>query len=409
MTSSSLLASGSLEKERSRIEGALQRLRPDRQGRAEVYRRILEKAVALGHGEIVREVDEVAPVDGARVLEVGCGRCWYAPLILGAGARSFTGFDRFVDFGERRILDRITTAAHHWTDANFEDVPLSLEEFLDGFQDIRLDKADVVDHPYEDGAFDVAFALTVSEHVVDLRGTFRRIRDLLAPGGRFYTTHGNYYCWHGHHKPPKFVADLDPDDPEQQAVVDWNHIRRLLANDSMDEHLNHARQHEIMEELGRHFVIDRWWLLQSTAETGRDRMTPEIRASLPGYYEEELLSDLSCAVCTRPSAEIVPVRPTMADLHAGDHDITIRLRWAVAEEGRCWITRVPAIGELTELVVHEDGVALGPGESAHATIRSEGSGAYSLWGNFVYFSTSDGSDPNTNGREYELRRPDVRA
>lgn len=55
----------------------------------------------------------------------------------------------------------------------------------------------------------------------------------------------------------------------------------------------------------------------------------------------------------------------------------------------------------------EDGKPLGPEGSLHDDIRERGRGAWSHW-NFglrtqVMFSTSDNTDPNENGRKYELR------
>jgi lysophospholipase L1-like esterase len=48
----------------------------------------------------------------------------------------------------------------------------------------------------------------------------------------------------------------------------------------------------------------------------------------------------------------------------------------------------------------EDGARLGPAHSLHARIAEVGAGAYSHWGNAVYFSTSDNSDPRGNGKTY---------
>ncbi|MBL8680185.1 MAG: hypothetical protein JNK05_13500 [Myxococcales bacterium] len=53
----------------------------------------------------------------------------------------------------------------------------------------------------------------------------------------------------------------------------------------------------------------------------------------------------------------------------------------------------------------EDGVALGPAHSAHATIRATGRGTFSHWGNSLYFSASDNSDPRSNGRRYTWAAP----
>jgi hypothetical protein len=58
------------------------------------------------------------------------------------------------------------------------------------------------------------------------------------------------------------------------------------------------------------------------------------------------------------------------------------------------------------LVISEDGKPLGPPHSYHIEIKEKGSGRYSHWGaataSVVIFSTSDNSDPRTNGRRYEI-------
>ena len=59
------------------------------------------------------------------------------------------------------------------------------------------------------------------------------------------------------------------------------------------------------------------------------------------------------------------------------------------------------------VVVLEDGRPLGPAHAVHATIREQGRGAFSHWLDQVYFSSSDGSDPRSNGREYVIEIPDA--
>jgi predicted dehydrogenase len=56
----------------------------------------------------------------------------------------------------------------------------------------------------------------------------------------------------------------------------------------------------------------------------------------------------------------------------------------------------------SRLRLFEDGRALGPAHTVHEIIQSAGGGCYSFWINVVYFSTSDGSDPNTNNRSYTV-------
>ncbi|MGE3683825.1 MAG: hypothetical protein AB7G93_19070 [Bdellovibrionales bacterium] len=54
----------------------------------------------------------------------------------------------------------------------------------------------------------------------------------------------------------------------------------------------------------------------------------------------------------------------------------------------------------SSLQLFENGVQLGPGHSFHADIRAHGKGRFSHWGNALFFSTSDGSDPRSNNRKY---------
>jgi MoaA/NifB/PqqE/SkfB family radical SAM enzyme len=69
------------------------------------------------------------------------------------------------------------------------------------------------------------------------------------------------------------------------------------------------------------------------------------------------------------------------------------------------------------LQVLEDGKPLGPGNCiSHHWAAERGGGAYVHWGDELLFSTTDGSDPNTNGRRYSVRAcppasadPDARA
>lgn len=52
------------------------------------------------------------------------------------------------------------------------------------------------------------------------------------------------------------------------------------------------------------------------------------------------------------------------------------------------------------LQLFEDGAPLGPAHCIHAAIETDGRGQYSFWEGVVNFSSSDNTDPNTNGRTY---------
>lgn len=52
------------------------------------------------------------------------------------------------------------------------------------------------------------------------------------------------------------------------------------------------------------------------------------------------------------------------------------------------------------LKLFENGKELGPAHTAHKNIRKYGKGRFSHWGNTLYFSSSDNTDPRRNGRKY---------
>lgn len=81
-----------------------------------------------------------------------------------------------------------------------------------------------------------------------------------------------------------------------------------------------------------------------------------------------------------------------------------------ANGGAAWLAEVPAgwrsddmHASASRLELLEDGAPLGPAHAAHQQIRDLGAGRYSHWDGHLYFSSSDGSDPNTNGRRYLAR------
>jgi hypothetical protein len=81
------------------------------------------------------------------------------------------------------------------------------------------------------------------------------------------------------------------------------------------------------------------------------------------------------------------------------------------EQGHCWIVELPALArwsdsqpqqENSTLMIYEDGRPLGLAHAQHDNIRKMGQGRFSHWGEALYFSASDNSDPNTNGKHYTI-------
>jgi len=64
-------------------------------------------------------------------------------------------------------------------------------------------------------------------------------------------------------------------------------------------------------------------------------------------------------------------------------------------------------GNRSSLQLFEDDQPLGPAHTIHDDIRRTGFGSYSHWRGGLYFSTSDNSCPQINGRRYSFRVGDT--
>lgn len=81
------------------------------------------------------------------------------------------------------------------------------------------------------------------------------------------------------------------------------------------------------------------------------------------------------------------------------------------DRGHGWMAFLPQLAkwadddktpEFSTLIVYENGRPLGPAHSVHHVIRNTGQGSFAHWKHSLFFSTSDNSDPNQNGRKYSI-------
>lgn len=81
----------------------------------------------------------------------------------------------------------------------------------------------------------------------------------------------------------------------------------------------------------------------------------------------------------------------------------------VPQGGSCYTSAVPGLKDQADsgespqrsrVMIYEDGELLGLAHSLHSDIINHGKGRFSHWGEQIYFSTSDNSDPNMNGKVY---------
>jgi hypothetical protein len=104
--------------------------------------------------------------------------------------------------------------------------------------------------------------------------------------------------------------------------------------------------------------------------------------------------------------------------------IVVQIMPPFERDGLAFVNRSPTLDQLSAfgdnekikgdqrsaLLIYEGFTALGPAHNTYADIRDLGSGRFSHWRRHgIIFSTSDGSDPNTNGRHYWAVVPEPRA
>jgi hypothetical protein len=130
-----------------------------------------------------------------------------------------------------------------------------------------------------------------------------------------------------------------------------------------------------------------------------------------------LLRFASSSLAARAVFLALGVASLLIDLHStgrlalGWQRIDLATAYAQPELGHCYLTEVGAgywhgyFSAFSPAELSEDGEVLGSSNALHQDVRAKGGGRHSFWGRHLYFSSSDNSDPRTNGRRYEVRRP----
>lgn len=116
--------------------------------------------------------------------------------------------------------------------------------------------------------------------------------------------------------------------------------------------------------------------------------------------------------------EVVVMTPWMKKIYFSNPPITtdmatlMRLDGPFQHEiGQAWLFKLPQFVDqadtatkqsFSKLMLFEDGVMLQHNHTLHSVIRDSGKGTYSHWNEHLLFSSTDNTDPNTNGRKYEI-------
>jgi MoaA/NifB/PqqE/SkfB family radical SAM enzyme/2-polyprenyl-3-methyl-5-hydroxy-6-metoxy-1,4-benzoquinol methylase len=132
-----------------------------------------------------------------------------------------------------------------------------------------------------------------------------------------------------------------------------------------------------------------------------DAFDNKISPIVDGILDKLNLGFIMTVVCTKKATR---------DIY--DLSLAIPLRSSFTTEiGFAWYITLPEYHTLADnvnnnhrstLILLENGKPLWQRHSLHDEIRNVGKGRYSHWNNDLIFSTTDNSDPNTNGRTYQI-------
>jgi len=249
-----------------------------------------------------------------------------------------------------------------------------------------------------------AFRLVVNggtlEHVVHVPNAMRNIDRMVRPGGHvLHAMPCHNWVNHGFYQfSPTFVFDYCSAAGHEVLEA------ALISFDSATP--QHWRVEPVGEDLaaltGANSLDARTRLLCALVKTGEQRRDIESAPPTQRYY--------AAHPPTRQPTRWFP----LFDLHHGSRveypcRAIVPLRGAIHRDGHAWVVEIPELAMLADTVerpyaspvmILEDTSALGPAHSSHELIARVGGGAFSHWGSSLIFSTSDGSDPASNGRDY---------
>ena len=239
---------------------------------------IFERAHQFGYMKWTNSIQE--HIKGQSVLDVGCGPGLHGFGCLAAGAASYLGLDPIIKLDRDRVKNVTANSAKMpfgWTPAELSNMFAPWEV-----------RATAIEELPEERVFDIAVMHNVTEHLGNIESVFEATALRLKPGGKILYNHHNFFCWNGHHLPPKVVSNIDLSDPAQREMVDWGHINYDPAPDHyIARGLNRISLDDLIALTNRYFEIEVREERPSRPETGLGRLTDEIRQRFPHLEDRD--------------------------------------------------------------------------------------------------------------------------
>jgi SAM-dependent methyltransferase len=236
----------------------------------------------------------IADFNGVRALDLGCGLLQWQTIMLHSLGANVTGVDMEYIRADRR-LDKYWRLLR--TNGLERAVKTAFWDYVYGPRYLRALQAcapfplnrqglDLRQHtaerlPFGDGEFDLVVSHEVFEHIADVPAAVREVKRVLKPGGLAYINiHLFPSISGGHHVEWKY-----PDEAPSPRVPPWDHLRQR----QFPEHpswINQMRERDYRPIFEAELEILCW---EASAYEGRSLLTPDIKAELAEYREDELL------------------------------------------------------------------------------------------------------------------------
>lgn len=261
----------------------------------DIFSRDMTKVAKRHHQEFQEMLDTLTPhtgeVRGKRILDIGCGRLYPFTLLLHNLGNTVTGIDIVYTGINASMLKR------HWgilrrngfesfmgsllygilgKDNTYRQALKDSCDFSLTTQGVDVRQMSVEDMLFPDDTFDIAIAVAVFEHLPNVSQAVSELKRVMKRGGVAYTSihlftspsGGHHFNWQNTDRVPP-----------------WDHLRQRKL--PLIAYLNGLREREYLSLFREKFEI--LGVLDIDKEEGKALLTPEIRAELKDYSEEELL------------------------------------------------------------------------------------------------------------------------
>ncbi len=237
----------------------------------------------------------LGPLQGQRVLDVGCGRTYPFTLLFHSLGARVTGIDIapiprdarafweiFREGGARAAASSLATRLL-WDRPYYRELaraaPFPLRP-----RGVDLRRMDAAALAFPDGTFDLAVSNAALEHMPDVPAVLRELRRVLRPGGILHVEIHLFPSLSGGHNIPWSVPGTEVVD--LGGVPPWDHLRENRFPAPV--FLNRLREHEYRDMVEREFRVLLW---EAEFWEPEHLLTPALEAELTakGYTREELL------------------------------------------------------------------------------------------------------------------------